>query len=167
MEVESALGSNKLNDWIQAVGILALVASLLFVGYQIKQTRDIAISQAFQARAESSAITLVEMAANDRIIAAFAKHATGNAGDITAEELASLGMALSGGMFLWENSYYQSRLGYVGADHWTRTRASLKNALTGGPIMPIVKQNAPFMRPEFREELEAIIAEVEKEQGAQ
>lgn len=142
------------------------MASLLFVGYQIKQTRDIAISQAFQARAESSAMALLEMAANDRIVSAFARHGTGNGAEISVEEMWSLTLAVNGGMFLWENSFYQSRLGYVGTDHWTRTRESMKNSLATSPILPVVRQNLPFMRPEFREELEQIIAEVEQDLSA-
>ena len=36
--------SAKLNDWIQVTGIFALVSSLIFVGLQIKQTSEIALS---------------------------------------------------------------------------------------------------------------------------
>ena len=32
----------KLNDWIQVIGIFALVASLIFVGLQMQQDREIA-----------------------------------------------------------------------------------------------------------------------------
>jgi hypothetical protein len=36
------MDSSKLNDWLQVVGIFAVVASLIFVGLQMKQTDDIA-----------------------------------------------------------------------------------------------------------------------------
>ena len=39
------MDSAKLNDWMQVVGIFALVASLVFVGLQMRQARDIAISE--------------------------------------------------------------------------------------------------------------------------
>ena len=38
------MDSAKLNDWMQVVGIFALVASLVFVGLQMRQARDVAIS---------------------------------------------------------------------------------------------------------------------------
>jgi hypothetical protein len=46
--------STKLNDWMQLLGMLAIVASLLFVGLQIKQSQDIAIASQYQSRAESA-----------------------------------------------------------------------------------------------------------------
>jgi hypothetical protein len=36
------LDSAKINDWAQVIGIFALVASLMFVGLQMKQDREIA-----------------------------------------------------------------------------------------------------------------------------
>ncbi len=35
------MNAEKLNDWLQVIGIFALVASLIFVGLQMKQTEEI------------------------------------------------------------------------------------------------------------------------------
>ena len=40
------MDSAKVNDWMQVVGIFAVVASLLFVGLQMKQTHEIALAEA-------------------------------------------------------------------------------------------------------------------------
>ena len=40
----------KLNDWMQVVGIFAVVVSLIFVGFQLKQSQDIAIAGQYQER---------------------------------------------------------------------------------------------------------------------
>ena len=42
------MGSAKLNDWLQVLGMFAIVASLIFVGLQIRQTDAIALSQIYQ-----------------------------------------------------------------------------------------------------------------------
>jgi hypothetical protein len=39
------MNSDKLRDWLQLVGMLAVVASLLFVGLQIRQSDEIAMSE--------------------------------------------------------------------------------------------------------------------------
>ena len=44
------MDSAKLNDWMQVVGIFAVVVSLIFVGYQLKQSQDIAIAGQNQER---------------------------------------------------------------------------------------------------------------------
>jgi hypothetical protein len=41
------IDSKKLNDWIQAIGIFAVVASLIFVGIQMRQSQEIAIAETF------------------------------------------------------------------------------------------------------------------------
>jgi hypothetical protein len=57
---DSILDSAKTNDWAQIVGRFVLVASLLFVGLQMKQVQEIAWAEAYQERAASSiAISIV------------------------------------------------------------------------------------------------------------
>ena len=48
------MDSAKLNDWMQVVGIFAVVASLIFVGLQMKQAQDIAVAAQYQERTASS-----------------------------------------------------------------------------------------------------------------
>lgn len=44
----------KLNDWMQVLGIFALVASLIFVGLQMKQGHEIALAGQFQERSATA-----------------------------------------------------------------------------------------------------------------
>ena len=53
------MDSAKLNDWMQVIGIFAVVASLIFVGLQMKQSHEIALASQYQARAEA-ALSLFE-----------------------------------------------------------------------------------------------------------
>lgn len=155
----------KLNDWMQVIGIFALVASLIFVGLQMKQAHEIALSQAFQARSESTAETLLAMAGNEYYVSVMTKQRLGEPEKITEQEKASFGLAMSGGMYLWENSYYQFKLGFLSEEHWTRTRHQMKGILAFPMQMAVATTNLPQMRPEFREELAKIIEEVRAESG--
>ena len=51
------MNSKKLHDWLQIVGIAAVVGSLMFVGLQLKQSDDIALAGVF----ESSAARGIEL----------------------------------------------------------------------------------------------------------
>ena len=46
------MSRDKLRDWLEIVGVFSIVASLVFVGFQIKQTQDIAIAAQYQERAK-------------------------------------------------------------------------------------------------------------------
>ena len=63
----------KLKDWIEVVGIFALVASLVFVGMQMKQTQDIAIAEQYQARAIYGADHVSAFAENETLLGALVK----------------------------------------------------------------------------------------------
>ncbi len=54
------MDSAKLNDWLQLIGVFAVVASLIFVGLEIRQTDEIALSQIYQERAIASRETTFE-----------------------------------------------------------------------------------------------------------
>ena len=65
------MDSAKLNDWMQVIGIFALVASLVFVGLQMKQTHEIALSNAYQSRAATVIEMVTANAANEKGLAAW------------------------------------------------------------------------------------------------
>ena len=47
------MDSNKLNDWMQVIGIFAVVVSLIFVGLQVRQDQEIAIVDTYGSVAET------------------------------------------------------------------------------------------------------------------
>jgi hypothetical protein len=58
------MDSTKLNDWMQVVGLFALVASLIFVGFQIRQDRSIAVVESMASRADAVS-ELADMVGNN------------------------------------------------------------------------------------------------------
>lgn len=46
-------GMSKLNSFLQAVGVLGIIASLIFVGFELRQTQKIALASQNQARTET------------------------------------------------------------------------------------------------------------------
>ena len=47
------LDSAKLNDWLQVIGIFAVLGGLIFVGLQMKRDRQIALSESITLAADS------------------------------------------------------------------------------------------------------------------
>lgn len=42
------MDSQRLHDWLQVIGIAAIVASLIFVGLQLKQSDEIALAEVLE-----------------------------------------------------------------------------------------------------------------------
>jgi len=154
------LNATKLNDWMQVVGIFAVVASLIFVGLEMRQAREISMSQAYQARGAAVVEWDTAFAANPAALSASRKAADGAADEITTEEYEALRYMILGLFHLFDNAHYQYQEGFVSQEFWNMTRENLK----GQMMNPV--GNAIFLKkvdqgilPDFRD----VILEISKE----
>ena len=160
------MNSAKLNDWIQVIGIFALVSSLIFVGLQIKQTSEIALSQVSQARASSASEAVMTLASNEHAMSAFVKGYAGQDDSITEAEALAGYYSMVAMLYLWENNYYQYQLGFMPEDHWRNVRETVKTLMKGNSfVRSSIQRRSTSLRPSMREMLDEIDAEVRKELG--
>ena len=80
------MDSAKINEWLQVVGLFGVIASLLFVGLQMKQDREIALSTATQARTETTIQNILGMASNPILATALDKIELGESHMLTLSE---------------------------------------------------------------------------------
>jgi hypothetical protein len=160
------MDSNKLNDWMQVIGIFALVASLIFVGFQIKQTHEIAISSAYQERTATAIEMITANAANENGLAAWYRPQTAADLDSLSPEEAWAGRQMSLGLLLaYDNNHFQFESGFISGDAWATIRVDMKSAMT----MPFFRRyalgraEAGRLRPSFRE----VIMKVDRELAAE
>jgi len=103
---------SRLNNWLHVVGIFALVASLIFVGLQMKQSQDIAIATQYQARAEATQnLQLVSLEADYLGVPALRN---GISDRISARDINVT-------LWLWiqfDNHFYQHQAGFLDEDAW-------------------------------------------------
>lgn len=158
------MDSAKLNDWAQVVGIFALVASLIFVGLQMKQTQEIALASAYQDRATSSIDRLVAEASSPENTSARAKAKQGDFASISPEEQESRELFFAAYVVMAENHHYQYEAGFLPEDHWARNLAELRCAFTD-PMNRELIANWKF-RASFQAVLNDVIAHAESNPGA-
>jgi hypothetical protein len=167
------MDSAKINDWMQVVGIFALVASLIFVGLQMRQEHEIARVMIYQERASSVAEVSIAVAASPEALAAEIKSAFGDptqeilidgwAGPITAQDMVLGTFQVNAFLALADNSYFQYQEGFLPRSHWVSVRSKLKNATVRFPFLRFrIEQSLDQQRPEFREELISLIGEIDQ-----
>ena len=115
--------SAKLNDWLQVIGLFALVASLIFVGLQMRQTDAIALSEIYQGRAISSRESSLVLASNPYFLSGLAKLYLGRQGEITAQEAIALEYDIGSYLGIVDNYLQQYEWGYLTESYWNRTIA--------------------------------------------
>ena len=115
------MGSVKLTDCIQIVGLFAVVGSLVFVGFQMRQDRQIALAELSQSRMEQFASRWVAGMESDAYLAVYADLYLTNGwdiGDLTKEQAAA---AELDGLITWSyfnNVFEGRRHGLVDDEEW-------------------------------------------------
>ena len=150
------MDSTKLNDWMQVVGIFALVASLIFVGLQMRQDHEIAKVMMYQERASSVAEVFIAAAASPEAMAAATKSAFGDpnqeilmngwAGPITAQDMVLGTFQVNAFLALADNSHFQYQEGFLPRDHWISVRSKLKGIAVSTPFLRFQTAQTPPRR---------------------
>ncbi len=171
--------SQKLNDWLQVVGAGGIIASLVFVGVQLKQTQEIAIAAQYQARHESIVETLRSFIQSDTALrlygnqlAQFLQQRPDVSAEIRAlvsqqpvEELALLSLGAQIDLKSADNLYYQFQSGFLTEESWLGFREELKFALAQQPpasaMRAVYTDTRMMQRESFREFVDDLIAEID------
>ena len=154
--------STKLSDWLQVIGLFGVIIGLAFVGLQMRQDQKIALSNAYQARTETAISFLLANAENSVLLRAQSKSAKDGSESLTAEELLSLRYVTLAALLNYENVHFQYVNGFIGEEHWGRTKAVIAASLSQGPTREVYQSNTARWRGSFRGFLDELIAEIDK-----
>jgi hypothetical protein len=164
-------------DGAEIIGVIAIVLSLIFVGLQIKQSREIALAAQYQARLDTWVGALTAYIQSDvalRVNGSRARNLPLPDGvdqvkwkqwhDETPVE--EIGYHYLSALILLrtaDNNYFQYQSGYLRHEAWLAFRAPLRQALSAD--MSYVRltylRNKDEHRPAFRAEIERILAEID------
>lgn len=166
-------------DIAELVGIAAIVASLVFVGLQLKQSQEIALATSFQARTATLADAFSSRAANPDALAAELRvqginphdqvtnlpvEIPESAGILTELEYRAGFMHALSLWQQWHNIYYQEEMGFMPEGNWSRTRSAIKRNFERKTLTSLAYGSFEWP-PEFESEIDEIIAEVEAERS--
>ena len=167
------MDSAKVNDWMQVIGIFALVASLIFVGLQMQQDRRIAELATYQERAIASAEISFQFVSSGFFAAANSKTLWGNslpeinvdgwAEPLDANEAIWATREVAATLFMYDNSLYQYENGFLPEEHWQRTRNTLKAFMRLPLGSWVITQILDQQRSSFRGVLIEIQSEIDAE----
>ncbi len=171
----------KLNDWLQIVGIFAVVASLVFVGLQLKQAQDIAIAAQYQARHDAASENIraymqseTALRAEGKRFAEFAKIDPNFSAELRSwvleqppDELAYMILQTRLDLMTVDNLYFQYQSGFLSEEAWQPHRTALMQALSLNPPLGFYRVtyelNPGAIRSSTRNLIASTIAEIDAE----
>ena len=159
------MNSTKLNDWLEIIGIFAVVASLIFVGMELRQAQVIATAQAYQERAIAASEWSTALAANPVGVSAYLKIGPGQRReDELTDEERFVGERIHVALFqLYDNTHFQYVNGLLSEELWLMVRETLKGGMQRPFSRNVYISRARYARPSFRAVVEEVAREIDDE----
>lgn len=167
--------SEKLQTWIQGVGLLAVVASLIFVGLELRQSQEIAIAAQYQARMDAASSHYTAILQSDpglRLIGRDLKEDILGDPELPAELKAWMDSqpeeelafrAIGAVIFLksHDNVYFQYQKGFLSEEAWEALRVQLKAGLDDPRtwVRGIYEENPLVWRESYRALIDELITD--------
>ncbi|NIN61301.1 MAG: hypothetical protein GTN55_02735 [Gammaproteobacteria bacterium] len=140
------MDAQKLNDWMQVIGIFSVVVSLVFVGYQLKQSQDIAVAGQNQERQSVALDYYASLIEVDEIVDYYgARHREHLEENVHTESRRSdrmIGLAYIRSrmrLSIYDNNHFQYQSGFMTAESWqpylNLTKANCSRESDPGKVM--------------------------------
>ena len=148
-------------DIVEVVGIAAIVASLIFVGLEMRQTRSIALAATYQARTDSEMFlqSLVMQSNSQRVIS---KKRNGE--DLSADDKHLLNSLTNASFMYLENVHFQLENEMLSQESWN---AHLLGHISGDVTDPVFREwweeNRNIWRPSFARSIDTFLESFETE----
>ncbi len=117
------MNSQKIDNWLQILASIGVILSLIFVGLQIQQSREIAIADIYQQR---TALLLEDRSLSvpaEQVFDAWTKMLAGEPLDLSEEY--AIYLRISARIAYWENNHFQYQLGLLSEEQWAASRNSI------------------------------------------
>ena len=148
--------SNK--DWkgtAELVGIAAIVASLIFVGLQLRQTEVIARATLYQMRSDAGRELVAITLENKELVGTIFQIE----GSLDPSELLQLRWWALAAFTHYENSHHLYQLGLLSDEQWTSDRRQLGDLVRSPQMRTLWDADKDTYRESYAVEMELIIAE--------
>jgi hypothetical protein len=128
------MDSTKIKDWLEVVGMFGVIASLIFVAMEMRQSQKIAVANINSQRADTSIQLLSDMAANREFLSAFTKVRSGDEAALTESEANVANFYFMAFNTRYADIYWQYVNGFVPESRWLAVRAAWKRQLSTDEI---------------------------------
>jgi len=144
-------------DWLQILGFAGLIASLIFVGLELRQSREIAIADIYQQRAamliDVHSITLT----SELLYDAYNKAQTGE--PLTAGDRVLMATGLTPLFTYWENNHFQYEMGLLSEEQWQASRNAMRAVVKRPDVQLWWQSERAEMRKTFADVVDEVMAE--------
>lgn len=111
---------NKANQWMTVVANLGVIASLVFLGLEIRQNTNIAKASAYRENIQDIAEWRELFIADPEVARLFGIYSAEGLEALDDTEQTRIAAMINNVMGIYENAYFARRYGIVGEEEWLR-----------------------------------------------
>lgn len=153
------MDSERFNVWLQLTGMAGIVASLIFVGLQLKQSQEIAIASQYAERSSEAREIWQGISENPTLLASYGaihrehlKAALQYDDEMSDETVGLWYVSTRSYLASYDNNHYQYNSGFLSDDGWTMYKARiLYTCAAGSWSSAILSSHTELFRPSFVE----------------
>ena len=162
------------NEIAELVGIAAIVASLIFVGLQMKQSQEIAVGTQYQERANAAIENYMSQIQSDQALKNWGQRLANAASSGSypieiknlidsagPESVAFTYLLYRSQMTMMDNCHFQFEYGFMNEDTWLAMRRRLQNLLSDDVFAAMYRSESWKFRSSFQEETSQLLAELD------
>lgn len=179
--MERTLKQIKLRDWLEVVGIFAVVASLIFVGMQLMLDRKVALAEQYASRAESAKADRRAILESEDYMQFYAERwvlgdkpsywnedwqiaKRVNDGTVSVKSVVAEIIGLELDIIGYDSVYFQYQQGLLDEQMWSQLRAGMKRAMLRDELTKVIYER--HARSTVRPVVEEVVREIELEQSS-
>jgi len=148
------VNSQRINDWLQIVGLFGVIGSLIFVGLQLRQTQEIALAATYHNRTATTVELSMGAINSPEFLSGVSKIYRNQFDELTMPEAVALEWYVGTNLSTFENNHLQYESGFLTEEHWQANLKDLECTLT----IPLFREIVTTWH--FRESFEKVIADV-------
>ncbi len=149
------MNSKMLNDWMQFLASIGVILSLIFVGVQIRQSRDIAIADIYQQRTALLLDNFYVDVPAETEFRAFMKERAGE--PLNPDETYALMKRYAARIAYWENNHFQYQIGLLPVEQWEASKNSIRGQADRQAFLDTWESERFQLRKSFADEVDTII----------
>jgi hypothetical protein len=151
------MDSRKINDWLQVIGVFGIMLSLVFVGVEIRQSREIAIADVFQQKSALAIQVQQGLISPELFSATMTKMLSGEVLSPIEKGLLQFGQAPW--FQYWENVHFQYEIGLLSEAMWQGSRNSMRSRLRNPMYQEWWEGDRLNWRESFTKEVDMVLSE--------
>ncbi len=158
---------SRFNQWLQIAVSVGVIASIVFLGLELRQNADLMKAQIYQSRAENFQDMFFELSESDYLVPIIEKIETAIAEGVSASDSIKLLTSEEKRRYSYfyerqvrhlDNMYYQYELGLIDEEYMSWWREIVRDSI---PMWSVVFEDGIPGRDSFRDEVHRIKEHIE------